>query len=131
MIQETSRDAYKEIMKALPEACRPVYAFIFNNPGVCIGEIGKALNMQNSSVSGRVNDLIADKLAHYIVDDEGKAVKKMSPVSKKAVMMLRANDVFTVNPSQIKRQVQAVSLRSLPMAAPDAYKLQNELWGAA
>ena len=97
MVQITSSQAYHDILKELPSKTRPVYAAIFANPGICIGEIGQMLNMQNSSVSGRVNDLIDALLVYYM-----PGTKKTSPITRKLVLMLQANDVFNVDPTLIK-----------------------------
>lgn len=105
MIQRSSAEAYREIRKVLPEKTRPIYDCIFHNHGVCIGEIGKLLStpertMQNSTVSGRVNDLMKCGLVHYLEE------KKISPISGLSVNMLVPNDVFTVTPEQVKLKLK-------------------------
>ncbi len=104
MIQASSAIAYEEILRRLPECAKPVYRMIFENPGIAIGEIGEALRMQNSTVSGRVNDLIDDSLVHYVVNDAGELVHKISSISGKQVLQLRVNDIFKVDVNQIKQR---------------------------
>lgn len=126
MVERTSIDAYKMILEHLGDCARPVYQVIFERPGVCIGKIGKALNMENSTVSGRVNDLIADGLVHYVLDGDGYVTKK-SPVSGISVKVLRANDVFTVDASALKSKRRApreVDMNELD--TPDSFKKQGE-----
>lgn len=112
MISLSSMASYSDIEKALPLRCKAVYRTIYNNPGVAIGEIGKMLEMQNSSVSGRVNNLIQDGLVHYAVDEEGKPIHKVSSVSGKSVMMLKVNDLFNVKPEQVKQKSYSQSARN-------------------
>ena len=126
MIQASSLSAYAEIECRLPECCRPVYQAIFENPGICIGEIGAMLRMQNSTVSGRVNDLIEDRLVHYILDLGGHPSRRLSEVSGKAVQMLRANDVFTVDVEQIKQREKRKPIAD--SRGPERFKTQGSLF---
>lgn len=124
MIQRSSAEAYREIRKVLPEKTRPIYDCIFHHHGICIGEIGKMLStpertMQNSTVSGRVNDLIKCGLVHYLPE------KKLSSVSGLSVNMLAPNDVFTVTPEQIKSRLHEKEIE-LPRGA-DEFRVQRSL----
>lgn len=102
MIQSSSFAAYAEIEQRLPECCRDVYRTIYENPDLCIAEIGERLRMQNSTVSGRVNDLIESRLVSYAVNSLGQLEHKTSPISGMKVQKLRANSVFDVKPELIK-----------------------------
>lgn len=124
MIQASSLSAYAEIERRLPACCRSIYQVIFENPDICIGEIGKMLQEQNSTISGRVNDLIEDGLIHYVLDGSGKPAHKESPISKKRVQMLRANDVFTVDPGKIKQRSRSI----VKTPAADQFKRQGNLF---
>jgi predicted transcriptional regulator len=107
VIQLTSMAAYDEIREQLPEKARPVLDCIMANPGVCIGEIGRILGMQNSSVSGRVNDLIDLNLVQY-------GEKKLSPITRKSVYAIKPNILKYSPPKPLEilasRQVLAVQL---------------------
>ena len=103
MIAETSKESYFAIVQDMPAKCRPVYAAIFNKPDLCISEIGQLCNLQNSSVSGRVNDLIDSGLIRYVKDAQGEPEKKKSPISDKLVMKIRAYELCKVRPNQVKQ----------------------------
>lgn len=132
MIQLSSISAYEAIERRLPECCRPVYKLIFESEqAICIGEIGEALKMQNSTVSGRVNDLIESKLVYYVLKADGKRFSRRSEVSGKMVNVLRANDVFTVDPEQIKIKSPVKNPERVDaggLSTPDRFKTQGHLF---
>lgn len=125
MIQVSSAHAYEDIMRSLPDCCRPVYKAITENPNICIGEIGRLLEMQNSTVSGRVNDLIADGLVHYVLTAAGIPQLRFSRITGKSVQQLKANDVFTVDVAQIKARAK-LKPAARP-AGPEQFKTQGDM----
>ena len=87
--------------------------------------------MQNSTVSGRVNDLIEAKLVHYVLNDSGDRLSRPSSVSGKMVHVLQANDVFTVDPEQVKIRKPVKNLERVAsggLVTPDQFKRQESLF---
>jgi len=80
------------------------------------------LRTQNSTVSGRVGDLIEGGLVKYILDERGVPQRKPSTITGMRVQMLRANDVFEVSVAQMKTHEVKSELN------PDDLKVQRDLF---